>query len=251
MGDASDRGAYVIWWWIAAAAILFCYGYVARVVGTARMPPLVPQFHFYTSLRSAGDLLIGIAVWGAAVVIVRALSAVTVGSPGASRTAAAAGALVSLAVVYAAAAVPGFRQRESFEGERRTAAVFSFHELEAGLHERLRSGTPEDSIVLATEEDAMYYVGPAGRSVVAVPAPFSNPFVPYDARAEAWRTLWTALLSHDRRSFSALARTHGVTHVLLGPLDLLSFESGGGLPGVLVEVSRGGGFALFEVHPDR
>jgi hypothetical protein len=241
-----DEGAKLVAWWMAATLGLLAYGYVARGVSAAALPPLIPQFHFYFYARAAGDVLTGYAVWIAAAAIAASVTRRAGANVFAPVVAAALVGIVALA--YAHAAFPSFRHRPGFERNRLEARALAIEEADSRVRDRLRDETPASAVVLASADDSLHYVGAAGRGVICVPAPFSNPYVPFTQRAIAQVRLLGALLAHDRAGFAVLARAHGVTHVLLSPGELLAFDNGGGMPGVVRELSRRGGFAIYAVE---
>jgi hypothetical protein len=62
-------------------------------------------------------------------------------------------------------------------------------------------------------------VGPSGAKVVAVDAPFSNPYVDWTARASARDAMFQALAKGDEAGFRATSTQYGVTYVLWAAVD--------------------------------
>jgi hypothetical protein len=148
--------------------------------------------------------------------------------------------------------VPGFhfffyRDGRPFTVENGAVRQRTFSQFESGLTSRLRGETPPGAVVLAPQEYSLTEVAPSGRSVVAVPATFSNPYVPFVPRARDQDRLLAALMARDSRTFVALARARGVTHVVLGPLELFAYDQDGTFS-AMEERSRQGRFALFAVR---
>ena len=240
---ANHVDARVMVAWVAAALGLFGYGYVARASG-ALLPSLpVPGFHFFFYLRAAGHVLAALGVW----------EILTTAAARVDRLAAASiQALVASAAGVAAIAITGlgwhaYHDGKPFTDENGAARQRTFSQFESGLASRLRGETPPGAVVLASPEYSLTEVAPSGRSVVAVPATFSNPYVPFEPRARDQDRLLAALMARDSRTFVALARARGVTHVVLGPVELFTFDQGGAFSAVQ-ELSRQGRFGLFAVR---
>ena len=201
---STDIGARLVIGWVATAGILFGYGYVQRGVGIERLPPLLPQFHFFFYLRAAGHLLTGLGAWTLVVTIDRrVLRAARPGRAASIRFTDLV--MMALTVGFSVFGFSAFKHRLAFQDERAAASMVMLHEFESRVVERLRRQTPVDSVVLASPEDSLREVGPAGRLVVGVPAPFSNPYVDFVARARAQDAMIARFLAHDREQFDALA----------------------------------------------
>jgi hypothetical protein len=229
--------------WVAAALGLFGYGYVARAPGTFLPSLPVPGFHFFFYLRAAGHVLVALGVW----------EILTTAAARVDRLASASiQALVASAAGVAAITAAGlgwhaYRDGRPFTAENGAARQMTFSQFESGLTSRLRGETPPGAVVLASPEYSLTEVAPSGRSVVAVPAAFSNPYVPFEPRTRDRDRLLAALMARDSRTFVALARARGVTHVVLGPVELFAFDQGGTFSAI-EERSRQGRFALFAVR---
>jgi hypothetical protein len=160
---------------------------------------------------------------------------------------------VLLAVgVTVRATYDAFQEKRDFQEDRRHALLASAHFAETRLLERLRTETPPDAVVLATSEDSLYRVAPAGRAIVAIPSMQSNPYVPQGPRDADQKAMLKALLTGDAAALHALADTYGVTHIVLGPDDSATLDTAGGPPDGIREISRLGGYALYErIAPHR
>jgi hypothetical protein len=228
--------------WVAAALALFTYGAVARSIGSRLLPSLpVPGFHFFFYLRVAGHVLVGIGAWEILTTGARA-ARLNIRSIAAAPSAAAL-----IAVAGAALGWPAYRDGRPFTAENAAARRATFLQFDSGLTSRLRSETPPGAVVLASADYSLIDVAPSGRSVVAVPAPFSNPYVAFEPRARDMDRLLASLMARDHQTFAALARARGVTHVVLGPVELFTFDQGEAFSAVQ-ELSRQGRFGLFAVR---
>lgn len=229
--------------WVAAALGLFGYGYVARAPATILPSLPVPGFHFFFYLRAAGHVLAALGVWE----ILTTATARVDRLAAASTQALVASAAGVAAIATAGLGWQGYREGRPFTVENGAARQRTFSQFESGLTSRLRGETAPGAVVLASPDYSLTEVAPSGRSVVAVPAAFSNPYVPFVPRARDQDRLLAALMARDSRAFVALARARGVTHVVLGPVELFAFDQGGTFPPI-EERSRQGRFALFAVR---
>lgn len=238
--------------WAGAAFALLAYGFAQRSIGGRILFSLpLPLFHFYFYLRAVGHVLIGVAVWEIVTWAVAATARAAQINPVVAET--LAGTIPALLVIVLAVSSFGAYRRGPAFGEDLVAArQATFRQFDSNLTARLRTETPPNAIVLASPENSLIEVAPAGRRVVAVPAEFSNPYVPIDPRARDQARLLDSLLARDRPTFVALARLRGVTHVVLGPAELAAFDEGAGPFDPVRELSREGAFGILAVHlPDR
>jgi hypothetical protein len=242
----SDLGARLLAAWFAAALLLFCYGFVERAVAPRVLPPLLPQYHFYFYLRSIGAVLTGVGVTGMVLAALHVLRRVLPRARVQGHLAAVSLAVV--AVTISALGFDGFRNGRAFTEDPFVARQLAETELESRVIERLRRQTPETAVVLATPEEGLHHVTLADRAVVALPAPFSNPYVAFEPRADTLEQLMSLLTARDEVRFLRLAHMHSVTHVLLDPRQLFLLERSGPLPSFLEELSRDGHYAIFAVR---
>lgn len=234
--------------WAGAAFGLLAYGFVQRALGARILVALpLPLFHFYFYLRAVGYVLVGVAVWEMVTwAVAAAARASSMNVWGADALAAAIPAL--LVGALALSNFGPYRQGSAFAEDLAAARRATFRQFESHLTARLRAQTPPDAIVLASPDNSLIEVAPAGRRVVAVPAEFSNPYVPVEPRARGQARLIEALIAHDRETFVTLARARGVTHIVLGPAELASFDENPRPFEAVQELSREGGFGIFAVH---
>ena len=243
----SDRGAFLVVGWTAAAAALFGYGWLQQLVHFRGVPPFIPQHEFYFHLRAAGYMLAGAGGWVILTTVAAAASRMLPSEARPRYREAIAGALVLLAVyVTVRATYAAFQGKADFQEYRREALATSAQFAETRLLERLRTETPPDAVVLATAEDSLYRVAPAGRAVVAIPASQSNPYVPQGGRDNDQEAMLKAVLTGDSATLHALADAYGVTHIVLGPDDTATLDSVGARADGIRELSRRGGYSLYE-----
>jgi hypothetical protein len=240
-----DAGAGMLVAWVVAAVALFSYGYAQQLVGFGRLPPLVPQHHFYFYVKAGMHLLTGVGVWTLVDGVAGGVLRLT-GRPAWQRVRPLlAGALVLGGIgVLVATNRTAFEMKADFNEYRREALTFSEEFDRTQILQRLRAETSPDAVVLATAEDSYYRVAPAGRAVVAIPAIQSNPYRAQGGRDNDQEQMLNALMTHDRPTFEKLADAYAVTHVLLGPESSELIRAG--VPSdVLTEVSSRGGYTLY------
>jgi hypothetical protein len=248
----SDRGAFVVVAWTALAAALFGYGWLQQLADFRGLPPLVPQHEFYFHLKAAGHMLAGAGGWVVLTTVAAAASRMLPSEARQRYREAIAGALVLLAVsLTVRATYAGFQGKPDFQEYQREALTTSAEFAETRLLERLRTETPPDAVVLATAEDSLYRVAPAGRAIVAIPSMQSNPYIAQAARDGDQEAMMKAVRTGDSATLHALAGKYGVTHVVLGPDDSAALERAGARAEGLRELSRRGGYSLYELTAPR
>jgi hypothetical protein len=249
----SDRGAFLVVIWTAAAAALFGYGWLQQLADFRGLPPFMPQHEFYFHLRAAGYMLAGAGGWVILTTVAAAASRMLPSEARPRYREAIAGALVLLAVyVTVRATYAAFEGKADFQEYRREALATTAQFAETRLLERLRTETPPDAVVLATAEDSLYRVAPAGRAVVAIPASQSNPYIPQGSRDHDQKAMLKAVLTGDSATLHALADAYGVTHIVLGPEDTATLDRVGASAEGIRELSRRGGYSLYErIAPPR
>jgi hypothetical protein len=246
----SDRGAFLVVGWTAAAALLFGYGWLQQLLHFRGVPAFIPQHEFYFHLRAAGYMLAGAGGWVVLTTVAAAASRMLPSEARLRYREAIAGALVLLAVyVTVRATYDGFQGKADFQEYRREALAATAQFAETRLLERLRTETPPDAVVLATAEDSLYRVAPAGRAVVAIPASQSNPYIPQGGRDHDQKAMLKAVLTGDAATLHALANAYGVTHIVLGPDDTATLDRVGARVDGIRELSRRGGYSLYERMP--
>jgi hypothetical protein len=231
--------------------VLFGYGWLQQLVHFRGVPSFIPQHEFYFHLRAAGYMLAGAGAW---IVLTTIAAAVSRMLPSTSRPRyreAIAGALVLLAVyVTVRATYDAFQGKADFQEYRREALAATAQFEETRLLQRLRTETPPNAVVLATAEDSLYRVAPAGRAVVAIPSSQSNPYITQGGRDHDQKEMLKAVLTGDSATLRTLAHAYAVTHIVLGPDDTAALDKMGA-PAGLKELSRRGGYSLYEVIAPR
>jgi hypothetical protein len=244
---SSDRGAFLVVGWTAAAAAFFGYGWLQQLLHFRGVPAFIPQHEFYFHLRAAGYMLAGAGAWVVLRTIAAAVSRIL---PSGARTRyreAIAGTLALLVIyVTVRATYETFQGKADFQEYRREALAATAQFAETRLLQRLRTETPPDAVVLATAEDSLYRVAPAGRAVVAIPASQSNPYLTQGGRDHDQKEMLKAVLTGDAATLHALADMYGVTHIVLGPDDSAALDSLGASADGIRELSRRGGYSLYE-----
>lgn len=182
--------------WLGIAVGLTAYG-MARDLHPS-WPPLLPTFHFWFYVTALESLLAGV---GASVVIDTIVG---------HRRAWAVGFITATAVVLTVHGLPLMSHR--FRQAREFSITRDRHFARATV--ALRNITTDRDVVLTTGSAAQAIVGPAGRKTVAVDTWFSNPYVPYEPRAEARDAMLAALAEERAASFLKLASKHNVSVVL-------------------------------------
>ena len=154
--------------------------------------------------------------------------------------------LALLRGAFVVANVPGYRKRPGFHHERSIAADRSWDETSANLTERIRTETPPEAVVLASLNDSIFKVAPAGRQVVAVPQEFSNPYVDFASREADQRHMLHAFIRGDIDGFRSISSRYGVTHVMLAeqaPGDVVAMRPNG-----VTLLSWMGDVSLYEIR---
>jgi hypothetical protein len=244
----SDGRARLVLCWTVSTVALVGYGYVQQIVAFDRVPPLVPQYHFYYYLIAAGHVLIGVAVW----TIVSRLAALLGGHirSTAVENVAAVGCAAALVGAFVRLNYDAYAKRPDFAEYYREAQTTSRILAKGRVVERLRAETPPDAVVLASTTESLLRVAPAGRRVITMPSEFSNPFVSLGERELDEDRLFAALAAGDAGTFASLAGRYGVTHVMLGPEEA-ALQHDASRTGLLRELSRRGGYILYAVGDAR
>jgi hypothetical protein len=197
-----DAGVIVLWSWGAAALVLSACSLAATWYPS--WPPLVPAYHFEYQVRAWGWMLVGAGTWSILALVAERTSA---GARGRAALLATT-ALISIALLY-----PRYLQRPAFRQAAAAARAIGARS-DRLITGWIRASTPRDAVFLASSDDSLLIVAPAGRHVVAVDAPFSNPYVDYNARRAARDAMFAAIDAHDWDRFRSQAARYGVTFVL-------------------------------------
>ena len=209
------RAAGVVLAWVGVAGGFFVYMLAAE--RTPALPPLVSAYHFYFQLVAAKWLLFGVGLvsLGGALLafIARADRRVQAWPPA---------AVVVVPILLCVAVYPRYLRREAFTHARALAEQASTATQTNAAREWIRRYAPADAVFLTSDDDALRVVGPAGRRVVCVFQPMSNPYVSYEARAAARDRMFAALARADPAQFRSDARRYGVTHVFLPSSHLIA-----------------------------
>jgi hypothetical protein len=155
--------------WAAVTSLLLAYGFVQQAVGFDRLPALVPHYHFYVYFLAVGHVFTGIGVWAIVSSAARILGEGLAGIAPGVAAAASATVVVLLAGAYVGANLPAYHRRPGFHHDRSIATDRALDQAAADVTRRLRSETPADAVVLASQEHSIFDIAPAGRGVVVVP----------------------------------------------------------------------------------
>ncbi len=213
---ASAQAMRILVAWAVSAGLLFVSALVAERVQW--WPTLVPAFHFFFLLRAlkwvaAGCGVAAAAPWLADVVVRRTSPG---DEPGSQRT--RVGRYVPLiapclALFLAAALYPRYLGREAHARARADSVRVAESELPA-TSTWIRQNTDADAVVLASDDDGLRIVGPAGRRVVSLGTPFANIYVSPRTREAGRNQMFAALAEGNASAFFEAAGPFGVTHVL-------------------------------------
>src|SRR5262249_52481123 len=157
-----------------------------------------PPHHFLIYIRAAESLLGGIGVTA----LIRLISSRT---PFAVELPLAACAVAGLIGVN----FPRYRDRDAHMGQ----PEFSANQ-KAAVEWIVRKTDPS-SVFLAPENTGVSMIGIVRRKTVLVERVFSNPYVDWEPRFDAWWAMWTSLEAQNCSEFTRRADPFNVTHVLL------------------------------------
>ena len=181
--------------WPVVAAFLYGYSVLAQ---RFEWPAIVPAYHFYFMLRGWKWVVFGCGLIAVVDVVVRRWNA------RGRHPIPAEAAYAGIVILLAAAVYPRYLGREAFKNARTLSQQLAVDE-ERGVHGWMREHTDPTSVFLASDNDALTLVGPAGRSVVCVASSFSNPYVDHMVRATARDRMFHALVDGDGEAFDAIA----------------------------------------------
>ena len=225
--------------WLVVSGLLLVYGYIRQAWPHARLPGLVPPFHWLFYLRLVRALLLGYG-------LSEGVRATTAFLARWWRVKPAVALTVTLAVLLMLNQKQ-YSQRFDFEAARsgslNTAARPGFAEAISYL----RHETPPDAVVLAPPLEAVIMLGAAARQTVFIDRLFSNPYVPLEPRADAARSMFASLEEGQRDTFIGLAAKYHVSYVLLvdaSPESLNQLE-----PSFVKPVFSRGWYTILRVSP--
>lgn len=222
----SSLPARLVFAWFITALGLFAYNLLQQRLAFNGLPPLLPNYHSYVYLQGAGHVLVGLGTWNLVSRIVaivrRKLSPNSEESIG---LLVSSGITAALAVAFVATALPRYKKRADSVGVRAAALNMSAQQRTSRISEKVRLATPQGAVIVASPENSIYNIVPAGRQVIVLPREFSNPYVDYAARAAAQSAMFAAFLAQDTRKFRELASNYSVTHILLGPNETATFDA--------------------------
>ena len=185
--------------WFAVALFLFVWAaWFVRLNEQFAAMAVAPAHHFLIYIRAAESLLAGIAI----VSMIRL--ATDRARPSLDLPAAAAVAVVLIGVNW-----PRYLDRDTHMGQ----PEFSPNQ-QAAVQWILDRSAPS-SVFLAPENTGVSMIGIVRRKVVLVEPVFSNPYVAWTPRFDAWQAMWNALEQGNCREFTRQAEPYDVTHVLL------------------------------------
>ena len=185
--------------WAAVAVFLFVWAaWFVRLNEQFAAMAIAPAHHFLIYTRAAESLLAGVG-------IVSVIRLATVRTHASLDLPIAAGvALVLIGVHW-----PRYLDRDTHMGQ----PEFSPNQ-QAAVQWMLDRSAPS-SVFLAPENTGVSMIGLVRRKTVLVEPVFSNPYVAWAPRFNAWQTMWNALEHGDCAQFAKQAEPYDVTHVLL------------------------------------
>jgi hypothetical protein len=224
----------VVLTWIVISVLTFLYGWLQQSSQTIALPAIVPQYHFYFYVVAALYLVIAAGIMAIAQRVVMAeRPGVPIG--------------VAAAAILAATYYPAYLARADFHEYREMAIDVSADLEGSALTSRLIAETDPDAVVLATLDDPLQRIGPAGRRAVAVPQLFSNPYVSFDDREAAVREMFTAIANDDMHAFARLAAQHSVTNLLIRTSNDVIVDAAARHRDVFTLRSTRGGHSIYQV----
>jgi hypothetical protein len=222
-------------WPLATAA-----GYALAVVSqtVTAVPALVPAYHYTYLFRAFEAMLSGCGIMAFAALAARGFGRLRIAI---SSTVIA----VTASAIVAVAVYPQYLDRELFD----RAYKFSRGAPNLEVYRWIRGHVRPGAVFVASEDDALRLVGPAGASVISVDKDFANPYIDRAVRSAALDRMVEALRRGDLRQFEHDRQQFGVTHVLARgdeAAEMLDHSQP-----VLMPVLRLGMFTIFTVHPIR
>lgn len=200
--------------WLATSLLGLGYGYARQL---AKLPPLLPSWHFYFYLQALGAVLFGLG--GAWVVdglvrLFRRLPPLRAEPTPALERWTFVGLLVALTVVVLVR-FGDYRRRVDIGPNRTEAERFASMPATA-LYRWILDQTRPSDVFLADSGIGFYAVQAAGRKVVALQDLFSNPYVDVKKRERDADSMFRDLRKEGRAErFLRRARRYGVRFVIL------------------------------------
>jgi hypothetical protein len=177
--------------WAAWIVRLAAWGWVARAA-------IGPAHHFLIYVRAAESLLAGIGITA----IIRLIAHRT-------RFAVELPLAAGVTAVLVGLSVPRYLGRDAHMGQPR------FSENQKAAVEWIVNRTAPSSVFLAPENTGVSMIGIVRRKTVLVEPVFSNPYVDWEPRFEAWQAMWASLEAGNCGEFVKRADPFDVSHVLL------------------------------------
>jgi hypothetical protein len=197
----SSMGRRLTLAWSAVALVLFVWAaWVVRLAmweWVARLA-IAPAHHFLIYIRAAESLFGGIGI----AALIRLVQ---------SRTRFAVELPLAACVIAALIAVNFSRYRDRDTHMRQP----EFSENQKAAVEWIMTRADPSSVFLAPENTGVSMIGIVRRKTVLVEPVFSNPYVEWEPRFEAWQGMWASLEAKNCGEFTTRAAQFDVTHVLL------------------------------------
>ncbi|MEO8359387.1 MAG: hypothetical protein ABI672_05100 [Vicinamibacteria bacterium] len=238
--------------WPLSCLFLLFYSWTAAEARSRGLflPNVSPAFHFVFWAKAAESALFGYGVrqiaWlaasGGSALILRGRAL----RPKANLL--AARALMGASVIgMAAVLAPSFAGRADLVSSRHRARKFASKPGWDFARAWIRENTHRDDVFLASDEMALFVVGPAGRKVVAVGPVFSNPYVRWEPRAVARDAMFESLSTGSMSAFLRFSREYPVTYVISDAVGRNPFAKIGGE--VMKPVFNRGNVRIFRTPP--
>jgi len=183
--------ALALFVWAAWVVRLATWDWVARLA-------IAPAHHFLIYIRAAESLLGGIGITA----LIRLAQSRTRFAAEVPLAACAIAALIGVNFSHYRDRDAHMRQPEFSDNQK--AAV-----------EWIMSRADSSSVFLAPENTGVSMIGIVRRKTVLVEPVFSNPYVEWAPRFEAWQAMWASLEAKNCGEFTRRADQFDVTHVLL------------------------------------
>ena len=220
--------------WSAVALALFVWSaWVVRLATwdwVARLA-IAPAHHFLIYIRAAESLLGGIGITA----LIRLVQ---------SRTRVAVELPLAACVIAGLIGVNFSRYHDRDTHMKQP----EFSENQKAAVEWIRRSADPSSVFLAPENTGVSMIGMVRRKTVLVEPVFSNPYVEWEPRFEAWQAMWASLEAKNCGEFTSRADRFDVTHVLL--VDGMTPPIGDGACGFR-KVFEAAPFTILSRVPDR
>jgi hypothetical protein len=187
--------------WLAVALAMFVWAaWIVRLAvwGWVARAAIGPAHHFLIYIRAAESLLAGIGITA----LIRLISRRT-------RFAVELPLVACVTAVLIGLSVPRYLGRDANMGQPQ------FSENQKAAVEWIVSRTEPSSVFLAPENTGVSMIGIVRRKTVLVEPVFSNPYVDWEPRFDAWQAMWASLEAGNCGEFVKRADPFDVSHVLL------------------------------------